>query len=92
MDGGAWWATAHGVAESRTRLSDQHTDVLCVVISIFISLHPSICLYLPVCPSASEFVHLSICGWTSIYICLSIHLSLYLTISTIHPSILYLNG
>ena len=22
MDGGAWWATAHGVAESRTRLSD----------------------------------------------------------------------
>ena len=22
MDGGAWWATAHGVAKSRTRLSD----------------------------------------------------------------------
>ena len=22
MDGGAWWATIHGVAESRTRLSD----------------------------------------------------------------------
>ena len=22
MDGGAWWATVHGVAESRTRLSD----------------------------------------------------------------------
>ena len=22
MDGGAWWATAHGVAKSRTRLND----------------------------------------------------------------------
>ena len=22
MDGGAWWAIAHGVAKSRTRLSD----------------------------------------------------------------------
>ena len=22
MDGGVWWATAHGVAKSRTRLSD----------------------------------------------------------------------
>ena len=22
MDGGAWWATVHGVSESRTRLSD----------------------------------------------------------------------
>ena len=22
MDGGAWWAAVHGVAESRTRLSD----------------------------------------------------------------------
>ena len=22
MDGGAWWATVHGVANSRTRLSD----------------------------------------------------------------------
>ena len=22
MDGGAWWATFHGVAKSRTRLSD----------------------------------------------------------------------
>ena len=22
MDGGAWWATVHGVAKNRTRLSD----------------------------------------------------------------------
>ena len=30
MDGGAWWATVHGVAESRTRLSDftSLTDLL----------------------------------------------------------------
>ena len=26
MDGGAWWATVHGVTESRTRLSD-FTDI-----------------------------------------------------------------
>ena len=25
MDGGAWWATVHGVAKSRTRLSDAHS-------------------------------------------------------------------
>ena len=25
MDGGAWWATVHGVAKSQTRLSDSHT-------------------------------------------------------------------
>ena len=24
MNRGAWWATVHGVAKSRTRLSDQH--------------------------------------------------------------------
>ena len=24
MDRGAWWATVHGVAESRTQLSDFH--------------------------------------------------------------------
>ena len=24
MDGGAWWAAAHGVAKSRTRLSNFH--------------------------------------------------------------------
>ena len=32
MDGGAWWAAVHGVAESRTRLSDFtftcHSDAL----------------------------------------------------------------
>ena len=30
MDGGAWWATVHGVAKSRTRLSD-FTSVLYTV-------------------------------------------------------------
>ena len=28
MDGGAWWATAHGVAKSRTRLSDFTSQVI----------------------------------------------------------------
>ena len=26
MNGGAWWATVHGVAKSRTGLSDQTTE------------------------------------------------------------------
>ena len=25
MDGGAWWAIVHGVAKSRTQLSNSHT-------------------------------------------------------------------
>ena len=28
MDGGAWWATVHGVAKSRTRLSDFTSVIL----------------------------------------------------------------
>ena len=28
MDGGAWWATVHGVAKSRTRLSDFTSSIL----------------------------------------------------------------
>ena len=34
MDGGAWWATVHGVAKSRTRLSDfpSHTGKLLLLI------------------------------------------------------------
>ena len=33
MDRGAWWATVHGVAKSRTQLSDFHfTSVLYYVI------------------------------------------------------------
>ena len=30
MDGGAWWAAAHGVAKSRTRLSDLTELNLCM--------------------------------------------------------------
>ena len=31
IDGGAWWATVHGVAKSRTRLSDfTFTFTLCI--------------------------------------------------------------
>ena len=35
MDQGAWWTTIHGVAKSRTRLSD-----LCVCLCV-LSIHPS---------------------------------------------------
>ena len=27
MDGGAWWATVHGVSKSRTQLSDSTTTI-----------------------------------------------------------------
>ena len=30
MDGGAWWAAVHGVAKSRTRLSDLHFSLSCI--------------------------------------------------------------
>ena len=30
MDGGAWWATVHGVTKSRTRLSDFHFSLSCI--------------------------------------------------------------
>ena len=29
MDGGAWWVTVHGVAKSRTRLSDFTFTYIC---------------------------------------------------------------
>ena len=32
MDRGAWWATVHGVAESRTRLSDETTTTWCKIV------------------------------------------------------------
>ena len=33
MDRGAWWATVHGVAKSRTRLSNQHTHTVMIEFS-----------------------------------------------------------
>ena len=36
MDGGAWWAAVHGVAKSRTRLSDFTT---------YMDMYKSWCLY-----------------------------------------------
>ena len=35
MDGGAWWATVHGVAKSRTRLSERLHPVLFTDLTIF---------------------------------------------------------
>ena len=51
MDGGAWWATLHGVAKSRTRLSD-FTFTL-----TYYSLFPCWC----VCLQSSCSLFLSIC-------------------------------
>ena len=31
MDGGAWWAVVHGVANSQARLGDQHLHTYIVV-------------------------------------------------------------
>ena len=40
MDGGAWWATVHGVAKSRTRLSDFTFSVgyVCVCVQLYLIL------------------------------------------------------
>ena len=38
MDGGAWWATVHGVAKSRTRLSD-FTHSLSMCFKLMLSWH-----------------------------------------------------
>ena len=35
MDGGAWWATVHGVAKSWTRLSDFTVNVSCIAGGFF---------------------------------------------------------
>ena len=32
MDGGAWWAIVHGVAKSRTQLSEQQQVVMLMVV------------------------------------------------------------
>ena len=52
MDGGAWWATVHGVAESRTRLSDfthslaqlRNRMLLNVSMHVSDSLQPHVCV------------------------------------------------
>ena len=54
MDRGAWWATIHGVAKSRTRLSD-----FCVCVFIIV------CLSLPIDNPLVNFLCLWICLlWT----------------------------
>ena len=40
MDGGAWWATVHGVTKSRTRLSD---FTFCLSISNSTARKQSVC-------------------------------------------------
>ena len=44
MDGGAWWATVHGVTESRTRLSDFTSNKLdkgkLAVLGSHVSIYP----------------------------------------------------
>ena len=37
MDGGAWWATVHGVAKSQTQLSDFPSLFLLLTLGFFIS-------------------------------------------------------
>ena len=53
MDGGAWWATVHGVAKSRTQLSDftftftlvEHQNGYCILFNYVIAiLLSSLCL------------------------------------------------
>ena len=51
MDGGAWWATVHGVAKSRTRLSDFTFTTLLVILSCCTEICVPTSLSLPLCLS-----------------------------------------
>ena len=42
MDGGAWWATVHGVAKSRTRLSDFTLTFHCHALEKEMATHSSV--------------------------------------------------
>ena len=42
MDGGAWWATVHGVAKSRTQLSDFTSVDILYIIDVNIMYNKSI--------------------------------------------------
>ena len=49
MDGGAWWATVHGVAKSRTQLSDFTfhflSHAICISYAHILTTHPSFPLH-----------------------------------------------
>ena len=49
MDGGAWWATVHGVTKSRTRLNDFTSWGLAVVFSPPLGEFPSVYVCVCVC-------------------------------------------
>ena len=59
MDGGAWWATVHGVAKSRTRLSDfthslHSLSAIRVVSSAYLRLLTFLpAILIPACASSS---------------------------------------
>ena len=42
MDGGAWWAAVHGVAQSRTRLSDLTFTFHCHALEKEMATHSSV--------------------------------------------------
>ena len=42
MDGGAWWATVHGVAKSRTRLSNFTFTFHCHALEKEMAIHSSV--------------------------------------------------
>ena len=44
MDGGAWWATVHGVAKSWTRLSESLVVVVVVVVVLLLRFGAKFCL------------------------------------------------
>ena len=55
-DGGAWWAAAYGVAQSRTRLKRLSSSSSSVCMSVLLSVRPTLSLlYLYSCP-ANRFI------------------------------------
>ena len=69
MHGGTWWATIHGVAKSRTQLSDLCACVFCVCFLSFLTYFCKICNFCWVWPLKTVLSYL---------VCAVIHLCLTL--------------
>ena len=61
MDRGAWWATVHGVAKSRTR--QQLSTMITATKHLFMSLFKV--LVIQSCPTLCNFTDCSLCPWNS---------------------------
>ena len=61
MDGGAWWATVHGVAKSWTRLSESLVVVVVVVVVLLLRFGAKFCLGRPIFSLGWEGLNQGVC-------------------------------